>query len=128
LVLSPVVWSVGQEYAFSEQVQAGAAEHLAFEHLDPVDVALDGPGTIGQGEASAHRVEVAAQVAGEGGQRREGVVFDAVIEASRRSPWWPVIIAAKARTWRVSGLRSGSRRRMPRSLAASRRSRSSGGS
>jgi hypothetical protein len=75
-VLSPVVWSAGQEYAFSEQVQAGAAEHLAFEHLEPVDVALDRPGAVGQGEAGAHGVEVAAQVGGEGGQGWKGVVFD----------------------------------------------------
>ncbi len=75
-VLSLVVWSAGQEDAFSEQIQAGAAEHLAFEHLEPVDVAFNGPGAIGQGEAVPDGVEVAAQVAGESSQRREGVVLD----------------------------------------------------
>ena len=32
-VLSPIMWSSGQEDAFSQQVEAGAAEHLAFEHF-----------------------------------------------------------------------------------------------
>jgi hypothetical protein len=32
-VLSLILWSAGQEDAFSEQVEAGAAEHLSFEHL-----------------------------------------------------------------------------------------------
>src|SRR5947209_10535631 len=75
-VLSLILWSAGQEYAFSEQVQAGAAEHLAFEHLEPVDVALDRPGAVGQGQAVADGVEVAAQVGGECCQRRQGVVLD----------------------------------------------------
>lgn len=34
-------WSGGQEYALAEQAEAGAAVHLAFDHLDPVDVAFD---------------------------------------------------------------------------------------
>jgi hypothetical protein len=29
-VLSLILWSVGEDGAFSEQVEAGAAEHLAF--------------------------------------------------------------------------------------------------
>ena len=66
-VLSLIMWSVGQEYAFSEQVQAGAAEHLAFEHLEPVDVALDRPGAVGQAQAVKDCVVVAAQVEGERG-------------------------------------------------------------
>src|SRR5262245_61002649 len=75
-VLSPIVWwSAGQEYAFAEQVQAGAAEHLAFEHFEPVDVALDRAGAVGQGQAVADGVQVAAQVGGEAGQRGEGVAF-----------------------------------------------------
>src|SRR5205823_5535511 len=77
LVLSLIMWwSAGQEYAFSEQVEAGAAEHLAFEHFEPVDVALHWAGAVGQGQAVADGVEVAAQVAGECCQRRQGVVFD----------------------------------------------------
>jgi hypothetical protein len=74
-VLSLIMWLAGQEYAFSEQFQAGAAEHLAFEHFEPVDVAFDWSGAVGQGQAVADGVEVAAQVVGEGGQRRQGVVF-----------------------------------------------------
>src|SRR6185437_5461333 len=57
-VLSLIMWSAGQEYAFSEQFQAGAAEHLAFEHLEPVDVALDRAGAVGQGQAVADGVDV----------------------------------------------------------------------
>src|SRR5262249_49370723 len=76
-VLSLILWwSAGQEYAFAEQVQAGAAEHLAFEHFEPVDVALDWAGAVGQGQAVADGVQVAAQVGGEASQWREGVVFD----------------------------------------------------
>jgi Transposase, Mutator family len=75
-VLSLILWSAGQEYAFSQQFQAGAAEHLAFEHLEPVDVALDRSGAVGQGQAVADGAEVAAQVGGEGSQGRQGVVFD----------------------------------------------------
>ena len=66
-VLSLILWSAGQEYAFSEQFQAGAAEHLAFEHLEPVDVALDRPGAVGQGQAVADGAEVTAEVTGECG-------------------------------------------------------------
>jgi hypothetical protein len=43
-VLSLILWSPGQEDTFSEQVEAGTAEHLAFEHLEPVDVAFDRAG------------------------------------------------------------------------------------
>src|SRR5207249_4643379 len=75
-VLSLILWSAGQEYAFSQQFQAGAAEHLAFEHLEPVDVALNRPGAVGQNQAVADGAEVAAQVVGEGSQRRQDVVFD----------------------------------------------------
>src|SRR6266550_7246934 len=77
LVLSLILWwSAGQEYAFSQHGQAGAAEHLAFEHFEPVDVALHWAGAVGQGQAVADGVEVAAQVSGECCQRRQGVVFD----------------------------------------------------
>src|SRR6266487_5038445 len=76
LVLSPIMWSAGQEYAFSQEFQAGAAEHLAFDHLEPVDVAFDWSGAVGQGQAVADGVEVAAQVTGECCQRRQGVVLD----------------------------------------------------
>jgi hypothetical protein len=40
----------------SQQVDAGAAEHLAFEHNEPVDVAIDGAGSVGQGQAVADRM------------------------------------------------------------------------
>ena len=45
-VLSLIMWLAGQEYAFSEQFQAGAAEHLAFEHFEPVDVAWASPRSV----------------------------------------------------------------------------------
>jgi len=75
-VLSLILWSAGREYAFSQQGQAGAAEHLAFDHFEPVDVAFGWSGAVGQGQAVADGVEVAAQVGGERGQRRQGVVLD----------------------------------------------------
>jgi len=74
-VLSLILWSAGREYAFSQQGQAGAAEHLAFDHFEPVDVAFGWAGAVGQGQAVADGVEVAAQVGGECCQRRQGVVF-----------------------------------------------------
>jgi hypothetical protein len=47
---------VGGEDAAAEQVGVGAALHLAFEHLDAVDVAFDDTGTPGQGETGGDGV------------------------------------------------------------------------
>ena len=38
--------SVGEQDAFAEQVGFRAAVHLSFDHLNAVDVAFDGAGTV----------------------------------------------------------------------------------
>ena len=62
--------SGGRENATAEQVEISAAEHLALEHLQPVDVALDRPGTPSKGEAG-DEIVVTAEARNEGVQRRE---------------------------------------------------------
>jgi hypothetical protein len=59
-VLAQVWWlgSGRHEDSFAEQVDVGAAEHLAFEHLDAVDVAFDRAGVPGQGESGCDGVLV----------------------------------------------------------------------
>ena len=46
-----------QEDAFAEQMEAGQAEHLASEHLDPVDVTFNDAGVLGR------RIHAVEQVA-----------------------------------------------------------------
>jgi hypothetical protein len=46
----------------------GAAVHLALDHPDPVDVALDGSGAVRQGEAVEHGGVVLFESCGEGVQ------------------------------------------------------------
>lgn len=43
----------------AEQSEAGPAEHLTVEHLDPVDVSFDDAGVPGEGESGDDGVEVA---------------------------------------------------------------------
>src|SRR5215472_2127925 len=62
----PLSW--GQDDSLAEKVEAGAAIHLAFDHLDPVDVALDRAGAVGQGQAVAHGGVVLLEPGGEGVQ------------------------------------------------------------
>ena len=49
--------------------------NLPLERLQPVDVAFDGAGTVGQGQALADSVEITAEVASEGRPRGWGVLF-----------------------------------------------------
>jgi hypothetical protein len=73
----PVGWgSSCEQDAFAKEIEAGAAEHLAFQHFQSVDVALDGTGAVGQGQSVADGVEVAAEVAGEARKRSQAVPFD----------------------------------------------------
>ena len=51
--------SGGHEDALAQQREAGPAVHLALDHLDPVDVALDGARVPGQGQAVADSVVIA---------------------------------------------------------------------
>src|SRR5690349_19551248 len=70
----PLRWV--QDDAFAEQVEAGAAVHLAFDHLDLVDGALDLAGVPGQGEAVDDGLLVVADAGGEGAQAGVVVGFD----------------------------------------------------
>ena len=51
-----------------EQVGVRAAVHLSFDHLDAVDVAFDGAGTVGDGEPGGDGGPVLAQSLGEAAQ------------------------------------------------------------
>jgi hypothetical protein len=65
-----------EDDAFAEQVEAGPAVHLPFDHLDPGDVAFDGGGAVGQGQPGSDGVLVAADAVGEGVQLGLVVGFD----------------------------------------------------
>jgi hypothetical protein len=56
-----VIGSVGEQDALAEQVGFRPAVHLSFDHLDAVDVAFDGAGALGQGQAVGDGVLVGAQ-------------------------------------------------------------------
>ena len=53
---------MGEQNSFSEQVEPGAAVHLALDHLYAVDPALHRARAVGQGQAVAHGGLVAATV------------------------------------------------------------------
>src|SRR5258708_33440881 len=57
-----------EQDTLSEQVEAGATEHLAFEGFDAADVAFDRAAAVGQGEPVEDGGLVAADAAGEGVQ------------------------------------------------------------
>jgi hypothetical protein len=58
--------SVGEQDAFAQEVGFRSSVHLPFDHFDAVDVAFDGAGAVGQGEARGDRGPVFAQSGGEG--------------------------------------------------------------
>ena len=58
-----------EEDPAAEQVGTGASIHLAFEHLDAVDVAFDGAGAPGEAEAVGDGVLVGSQAGDEGAER-----------------------------------------------------------
>ena len=93
--------------------------NLPLERLQPVDVAFDGAGTVGQGQALADSVEITAEVASEGRPRGWGSCSASAIQSSRRSPWRPAVITANFLAWPVSRSSSGSRSRRRCSLSAS---------
>src|ERR1039457_7347894 len=76
--------------AFAQQVEAGAAVHLAFDHLDPGDVAFHGAGAVGQGEPGGDGVLVAADAVG------EGVQFGLVVGLGGGEPAFQFLLAAAA--------------------------------
>jgi len=57
-----------QDDAFAEQNEAGAAVHLALDHLDLVDGALDLAGAVGQAGAVGDGLLVVADASGERAQ------------------------------------------------------------
>jgi len=59
-------------------VESGAAEHLALEHFDPIDVTFDSAGVPGLGETCNDRGEVALEAGGEVVQFGEVVGLDVV--------------------------------------------------
>ncbi|MER7450355.1 hypothetical protein ABTW96_08705 [Nocardia beijingensis] len=50
--------SVAEQDALAEQVEVGATKHLAFDHLDAVDVAFDRPAVPGHGQADDDRIKM----------------------------------------------------------------------
>src|ERR1019366_3206254 len=76
--------------AFAQQVEACAAVHLAFDHLDPGDVAFHGAGAVGQGEPGGDGVLVAADAVG------EGVQFGLVAGLGGGEPAFQFLLAAAA--------------------------------
>ena len=51
--------------AFAQQIEAGTAVHLSFDRFEPVDVAFDGPGAMGQAQPGGDRGQVVADPGGE---------------------------------------------------------------
>lgn len=54
--------------AFAEQGELGSSEHLAFDHFDVIDAALDGAGVPACAQALKHCIPVLLQAGGEGMQ------------------------------------------------------------
>ena len=59
-------WSRGPEDATAEEIEPGPSEHLALQHLEPVDVALDRPRAPGERQAGDDSVLIAAEAGHEG--------------------------------------------------------------
>jgi hypothetical protein len=55
----------GQDDSFAEEVELRSAVHLALDGLDPVDVAFDLAGAVGQSEPGGDGITVAADPDGE---------------------------------------------------------------
>jgi len=116
----------GEQDALAEKGQAGAAEHLALDHLDVVDPAFDGAGTPGHGQAVGDGVQVLLQPLGErrdAGQPGVAGIGDPMGQA------WPVSsvsMPANARTWSDAVCSSGQRSRMAVSRGFSSPVRESG--
>ena len=109
-----------QDDALAEQVEAGAAVHLALDHLDLVDRALDLAGVPVQGEAVGDGLLVVADADGEGAQPDWSSASTAASQASRsRLPVRAVIISANAVTCPASASMCGQRARMAWSWACS---------
>ena len=109
-----------EQDSLSQEVEVGAAGHLAFEGFDVADGALGGAAAVDEGEpvgdgglvaTDAPKVKACRQ----GRSSRS----PAVIHADRRSWWRPVIISAKAVTWPAVAFSCGLRALIFASLAVS---------
>src|SRR5262249_41537582 len=88
-----------QEDALAERVEAGAAVHLALDHLDLVDGALDLAGVPVQGEAVDDGLLVVAVAGGEGTQAGLAGPGRAVDRPDRRSAPVTGLAHAACRHW-----------------------------
>jgi hypothetical protein len=74
--------------AFAEQGELGSSEHLAFDHLDVIDAALDGAGVPACTQALEHGIPILLQTGGEGMQSRQ------VLGADGDAPVFEVLTGA----------------------------------
>ncbi|MEU6625139.1 hypothetical protein ABZ926_30890 [Streptomyces litmocidini] len=72
-----------EQDAVAREGEACAAEHLALEHLDPVDVAFDGTGVAGQDKANDDGVTVAADQGRRQGEKYAAPTQDGEVRGSR---------------------------------------------
>jgi hypothetical protein len=79
------------EHSLTQERESCAAEHLALEHLDPVDVAFDGTRVPGQGEAGDADVTASGDASGESVEAGQVGLTDGLDRASptgaRSSAW-----------------------------------------
>ncbi|WP_440580928.1 hypothetical protein [Streptomyces sp. PT19] len=74
----------GEQDPFAKKAEACAAEHLALEHLEPVDVSFDDPGVPGQRQAGDDGVAVPVDAGRESVEAGPIVLADGV-ESLRES-------------------------------------------
>ncbi|MFE6667438.1 hypothetical protein ACFVFH_28240 [Streptomyces sp. NPDC057697] len=71
-------WAAGQEKPLPQESEVGTPEHLAFEHLDPVDVSFNDSGVPGRGEASDDGIAVTFDTGSAGVEDRKTVLPDGI--------------------------------------------------
>jgi hypothetical protein len=67
-------WSGCQEEASGEEIELGAAEYLALEHLEAIDLAFDWALAPGQGHGGLDGGQVRPEPFGEASEGREGAL------------------------------------------------------
>jgi hypothetical protein len=90
--------SLGEQDALAQQVGFRSSVHLSFDHLDAVDVAFDGAGSPGQGEAGGDGGPVLAQAGGEAPHFLDGAGLGLVDPGGSSLPWRWVIMSPNWRT------------------------------
>lgn len=73
-----LTWPRGEQDPFAKKVEACAAEHLALEDLDPIDVAFDDFGVPGQCQAGGDGVAVSVDAGRESVKAGQVVLADGV--------------------------------------------------